>query len=257
LNIIIDLNKYLNVKTCDIIIKRHDIIRKKAQTGENMTERVIVTSSGGKDSILGIYEIKNNVEYEITALLTTITEDYYRISMHGVRHTLLEMQAKSLNLPLEIVFISKDANNEEYEEKMRSLLEKYQKEGVDFVVFGDIFLEEVRKYRESNLAKIAMKGIFPLWEKDTTELAFEFIDLGFKAIVTCVDSKQLDGKFVGREYNREFLADLPKKVDPCGENGEFHSFVYDGPIFEYPIRFKIGEKVLRENRFYFCDLILK
>ena len=222
-----------------------------------MTERVIVTSSSGKDSILALYEIKKNVEYEITALLTTITEDYNRISMHGVREALLEMQAKSLNLPLEIAFISKGANNEEYDGKMKLLLEKYQKEGVEWVVFGDINLEDVRKYRETNLAKIEMKGLFPLWLKDTTELAHKFIDLGFKAIITCVDTEQLDGKFVGREYDRDFLAELPKKVDQCGENGEFHSFVYDGPIFEYPIRFEIGEKVLRENRFYFCDLIPK
>lgn len=222
-----------------------------------MTERVIVTSSSGKDSILALYEIKKNVEYEITALLTTITEDYNRISMHGVREALLKMQAKSLNLPLEMVFISKGANNEEYDGKMKSSLEKYQKEGVEWVVFGDINLEDVRKYRETNLAKIEMKGLFPLWLKDTTELAHKFIDLGFKAIITCVDTEQLDGKFVGREYDWDFLAELPKKVDPCGENGEFHSFVYDGPIFEYPIRFEIGEKVLRENRFYFCDLIPK
>ena len=177
--------------------------------------------------------------------------------MHGVRQVLLEKQAKSLNLPLEMVFISKEANNEEYEGEMKSLLEKYQKEGIDYVVFGDINLEDVRKYRETNLAKIKMKGFFPLWGKDTTELAHEFIDLGFKAIITCVDSEHLDGKFVGKEFDRDFLSKLPEKVDPCGENGEFHSFVYDGPIFEYPIRFEIGVKVLRENRFYFCDLIPK
>jgi uncharacterized protein (TIGR00290 family) len=222
-----------------------------------MMKKVIVTSSSGKDSILAIYEIKKNVEYEIVALLTTITEDYNRISMHGVREDLLKKQSRSLNLPLEVIFISKNANNEEYESKMKSILEKYQKEGVDNVVFGDINLEDVRKYREANLTKIKMKGLFPLWGKDTTELAHEFIDLGFKAIITCVDSEYLDGKFVGREFDMDFLASLPDKVDPCGENGEFHSFVYHGPTFAEPIRFEIGEKVLRENRFYFCDLIPK
>lgn len=220
-------------------------------------KRVIVTSSSGKDSILALYKIKKNVEYEIAAILSTLTEDYNRISMHGVRQALIKMQAKSLNIPLEKIFISKGANNEEYDGKMKSLLEKYQKEGVDYVVFGDIYLEDVKQYRQDNLAKIKMKGLFPLWGKDTTELAHELIDLGFKTIVTCVDCKLLDGEFAGREYNRDFLKDLPKKVDPCGENGEFHTFVYDGPIFEFPIRIEIGEKVLRENRFYFCDLIPK
>jgi uncharacterized protein (TIGR00290 family) len=222
-----------------------------------MTKRVIVTSSSGKDSILALNEIKKDTGYEVFSLLTTVTEDYGRISMHGVREELLKMQARSLNLPLEMVCISKGANNEEYEEKMKLILKKYQKEDVDFVVFGDIFLEDVRKYREENLAKINLKGLFPLWKKDTAELAHEFIDLGFKAIVTCVDCNQLDGKFVGREYGVDFLNDLPEKVDSCGENGEFHTFVYDGPIFEFPIKFEIGEKVLRENQFYFCDLIPK
>jgi uncharacterized protein (TIGR00290 family) len=222
-----------------------------------MTERVIVTSSSGKDSILTIYEIKKKEEYEIGALITTLTKDYNRISMHGIRQVLLEKQAKSLGYPLEMVLISKDADNREYEEKMRSLLEKYHKEGVDQVVFGDIYLEDVRRYREENLAKIGMRGIFPLWERDTTDLAMEFIGLGFKAIITCVDTDLLDGKFAGREYDENLLAELPKNVDPCGENGEFHTFVFDGPIFQDPIKFEIGEKVLRENRFYFCDLVPK
>lgn len=222
-----------------------------------MTKKVIVASSSGKDSVLAMYEIKKNRDYEIAALLTTVTEDYDRISLHGVRQVLLKMQAKSLNLPLEMIFISKSANNEEYEGKMKSILEKYKMEGVEFVVFGDISLEDVRKDREINLEKIKMNGLFPLWGKDTIELAQRFIDLEFKAIITCVDSKLLDGKFVGMEFDSDFLSKLPKKVDHCGENGEFHSFVYDGPIFEFPIRFEIGEKVLRENRFYFCDLIPK
>jgi uncharacterized protein (TIGR00290 family) len=222
-----------------------------------MTKRVIVTSGSGKDSVLSIYKLMKNIDFEIVAQITTITQDYNRISMHGVRKELLVNQAKSLNIPLEIVSISKGADNNEYEKKMRSLLEKYKQEGIDTVVFGDIFLEDVRSYRTDNLSKINMTGIFPLWNEDTTVLSNEFIDLGFKCIITCVDTKQLDGEFAGREFDKEFLADLPNGIDPCGENGEFHSFVYDGPIFEYPIKIEIGERVLRENRFHFCDLIPK
>ncbi|UCE75050.1 MAG: hypothetical protein JSV56_04930 [Methanomassiliicoccales archaeon] len=140
---------------------------------------------------------------------------------------------------------------------MRNVLEKYRKSGVSRVAFGDIFLEEVRRYREENLSKIKMKGLFPLWGKDTTKLAHSFIDMGFKAIVTCVDSNFLDGSFVGRDYDLQFLSELPKSVDPCGENGEFHSFVYNGPIFKKGISITRGDIVLRENRFYFCDLIPK
>ena len=220
-----------------------------------MNEKVLFAWSGGKDSAMALYELQRTHSYEISALLTTVTEDYDRISMHGVRRILLERQADSLGYPLEKIFISKNASNEEYESKMRDVLEKYREIGVSSVVFGDIFLEDVRKYREDNLAKVGMKGIFPLWKKDTTELANTFINLGFKAVITCVDSKVLDKRFVGRIYDKQFLRELPSNVDPCGENGEFHSFVYDGPIFQRKISFTIGDIVLRDNRFYFCDLI--
>ena len=220
-----------------------------------MIEKVLFGWSGGKDSTLALYEIQRARKYEIAALLTTVTKDYDRISMHGVRRVLLEQQAASLGYPLEIAWISKHSSNEEYESKMRETLTKYQSVGVSSVVFGDLFLEEIRKYRETHLAQIEMKGIFPLWGKNTTELAHTFIDLGFKAIIVCVDSKALDGKFVGRIIDKKFLLELPLSIDPCGENGEFHSFVFDGPIFRKPIQFEKGEIVLRDNRFYYCDLI--
>jgi uncharacterized protein (TIGR00290 family) len=220
-----------------------------------MGKKVILTWSGGKDSALALHDIQNNNEYQVVGLLTTITEDYDRVSMHGIRRVLLEKQAHSLGLPLDEVFIPKKVSNEEYEKKMQYILEKYQKDGVKLVAFGDIFLEDVRKYREENLAKVGMKGFFPLWKKDTEELASSFIDLGFSALITCVDSQFLDGKFVGRPFDKQFLSDLPSSVDSCGENGEFHSFVYDGPIFKKEISYKKGEIVLRENRFYYCDLI--
>jgi len=218
-------------------------------------EKVILSWSGGKDSALALYEIQKTDSYEILGLLTTLTEDYDRISIHGVRRILLNQQADSLGFPLEKVLISKSASNEEYESKMREILSKYLAVGVSSAVFGDIFLEDVRKNREDYLSKMGMRGIFPLWKRDTHELAHKFIDLGFKAIVTCVDSKALGKRFVGRIFDERFLSELPSSVDPCGENGEFHSFVCDGPIFQERISCEIGEVVLRENRFYYCDLI--
>ncbi len=219
-----------------------------------MSEKVILSWSGGKDSALALHELHETGNYEIAALLTTVTQDYDRISMHGVRRVLLERQAKSLGLPLEKVFISKDTSNEEYESKIREVLAKYLAAGVRCVVFGDIFLEDLRKHREDNLSKIGMEAIFPIWKRDTSELAHTFVELGFKAVITCVDSNVLDKAFIGRAFDEQFLSELPSAVDPCGENGEFHSFVYDGPRFQERILHTIGKVVLRENRFYYCDL---
>ena len=220
-----------------------------------MREKTLFTWSGGKDSALALSEMLRSEKYDIVALVTTITADYDRVSMHGVRRVLLEEQAASLGLPLDEVFLSKDASNEDYGLKMQQMLEKYKDARVSTVAFGDIFLEDVRKYREDNLSKIGMKALFPLWKKDTKVLANLFIKSGFKAIVTCVDSKALDKTFVGKTFDTRFLSRLPASVDPCGENGEFHSFVFDGPIFHTPIRFTKGKIVLRDNRFYYCDLV--
>jgi uncharacterized protein (TIGR00290 family) len=220
-----------------------------------MGEKVVVAWSGGKDSALALYEILKTNRYEVLELLTTVTKDYDRISIHGVRRVLLEQQARSLGFPLEKMFVSKGVSDAEYESILLKSLNGPRTNGVFSVVFGDIFLEDVRKYREGILSKVGLKGIFPLWKRDTRQLARMFIDLGFKAVITCVDSKSLGKDFVGREFDRQFLADLPSNVDPCGENGEFHSFVYDGPIFSERIFFTKGEIVLRENRFYYCDLV--
>ncbi len=218
-------------------------------------EQVLVAWSGGKDSAVALYKVLKSQEYQVAALLTTVTEDYDRVSMHGVRRSLLERQAEVLGLPLEKVYIPKNASNDEYESNMRQALTRYKQAGVTSVVFGDIFLEDLREYREGNLAKLDMRGLFPLWKRDTRELAHSFISLGFKAITTCVDTDALDGRFVGRVIDEQFLTELPDTVDPCGENGEYHSFVYAGPIFKEPIPYTVGEIVLRENRFCFCDLI--
>jgi len=218
-------------------------------------EQVLVAWSGGKDSAVALYQVLKSQEYQVAALLTTLTEDYDRISMHGIRRSLLERQAEVLGLPLEKVYIPKNASNDEYESNMRQALTKYKQAGVTSVVFGDIFLEDLREYREGNLAKLDMRGLFPLWKRDTRELVHSFISLGFKAITACVDTHALDGRFVGRVIDEQFLTELPDTVDPCGENGEYHSFVYAGPIFKEPIPYTVGEIVLRENRFCFCDLI--
>jgi uncharacterized protein (TIGR00290 family) len=217
-------------------------------------KKILFGWSGGKDSAMALYEILKNKKYQVASLLTTVTEDYERISMHGVRRTMLEKQAKSLNIPLYKVLIPKDCSNEIYAAKMTEALEKFKQDGIKEVAFGDIFLEDVRKYREENLAKAGMKGIFPIWGRDSAELVSSFIALGFKAVVTCLDSKVLDKGFLGRKIDKDFIAELPPNIDPSGENGEFHTFVYDGPIFKQKIGFKRGESVLRES-YYFIDLI--
>jgi uncharacterized protein (TIGR00290 family) len=197
----------------------------------------------------------NDECYEVTALLTTVTGDYDRTSMHGVRRVLLAEQAREIGLPLEEVVISADGGAEEYETQMREVLTRQQQAGVVAVAIGDIFLEDLRKYREDKLAQIGLRGVFPIWLEDTRDLSRRFIDLGFHAIVTCVDTEMLDASFSGRDYDEKFLADLPASVDPCGENGEFHSFVWDGPIFAAPVGFTRGEGVLRDGRWQFTDLV--
>lgn len=220
-----------------------------------MREKVIVAWSSGKDSALALYEVLNAGSYEVIALLTTVTWDYDRISIHGVRRVLLEQQATALRIPLEEIFIPKGASNVEYESELLKALRRHRDNSVCSVVFGDIFLADVRKYRERLLAEIGVKGLFHLWGKSTRLLASRFIKLGFKAVVTSVDSTLLTKDFVGQEFDETFLSRLPANVDPCGENGEFHSFVYDGPIFNEKVAFKKGEVVLRDNRFYYCDLL--
>jgi uncharacterized protein (TIGR00290 family) len=204
---------------------------------------------------MALHALRQNPEFQVAALLTTLTEDYDRVSMHGVRRALLEAQAASLDLPLELVFISKNAGNEEYEERMRRALTRHQAAGVEAVAFGDLFLADVRRYREEKLAELGLEAVFPLWEQDTRALSAAFLKAGFRAVVTCVDTQALEADFAGREIDARFLAELPEGVDPCGEGGEYHSFAFDGPIFRQPVGFRLGEKTLREGRFYFCDLL--
>lgn len=216
-----------------------------------MAEKVLFSWSGGKDSALALHRMLNDERYKVAGLLTSVTEGYNRISMHGVRDTLLEQQAKSIRLPMHRVYVPQDSSNEEYEARMERALLEHQRAGISAVAFGDIFLFEIKKYREGNLARIGMKGVFPLWGK--TKCYQDFIALGFKAVVASADAKLLDQSFVGRAFDREFLDALPDNVDPNGENGEFHTFVFDGPIFKRAIPHRLGEVVQRDG-FYYCDI---
>jgi len=190
-----------------------------------MSEKVLFSWSGGKDSALALYELQKKGDYEVESLVTTVTADYGRVSMHGLRTELLHSQSKSSGLPLEEVLIAKDASNEEYETNLKSTLTKYRDRGITKIVFGDIFLQDIKEYRETLMSEIGMECIFPIWELDSSFLAGSFVDSGFRALVVCVDTGQLDAEFAGREFDESFLSDLPAEVDPCGENGEFHTLV--------------------------------
>jgi uncharacterized protein (TIGR00290 family) len=217
-------------------------------------EKVLVSWSGGKDSSLALYEIQKNGSYDIVALFTTITRDYDRVTMHGVRRNLLEEQVRAIGITLHEVFMPKNVSNEEYNRIMEREMKEAKERGISVLVFGDIFLEDIRKYREENLSKVSMKGVFPLWKRNSRELVKDFIRLGFKAIVVCVDSNVLTKDYIGRIVDEKFLEELPSNVDPAGENGEYHTFVFDGPIFKRKVNFEKGETIFRENRFYYLDL---
>jgi uncharacterized protein (TIGR00290 family) len=192
--------------------------------------------------------------FAVDALLTTITRDFDRISLHGVRRALLERQAASLGIPLLEVLIPKGASNAEYELRMDEALASARERGIKAVVFGDLLLADVRAYRERLLARHGLSGLYPVWGRDTGATIRDFLREGFKAVVVCVDPARLDPGFAGRIIDESFLADLPPSVDPCGENGEFHTFVFDGPIFGTPVRFSLGELVCRDS-FWFRDLV--
>ncbi len=234
-----------------------------------MKPKAIFNWSSGKDSSLALYKILEENKYEVTSLLTSINKEFQRISMHGVRVSLLEKQAESLGLPLIKMELPAEPSMEEYREIMRQTMNEIKSTGVTHSVFGDIFLEDLRKYREDQLKTVGMKGVFPLWKDNTSDLIREFLDSGFKTIVTCVNETYLDKSFAGRVIDQDFIKDLPENVDPCGENGEFHTFTFNGPIFKNPVKFEVGEIVKKtypkpkseesgedgEYVFWFCDLM--
>jgi uncharacterized protein (TIGR00290 family) len=219
-------------------------------------EPILFCWSGGKDSAMALHALLQRNDVQVTALLTTVTDEYDRISMHGVRRELLLRQARSIGLPLHEVRIPPQCGNPIYEARMEEALRVHYASGVRTVAFGDIFLEDLRAYREKNLARVGMTALFPIWKRDTRELIRHFHASRFRSIAVCVDGKVLDRSFAGRELDESFYRDLPPLVDPCGENGEFHTFVFDGPIFHQAIPVRTGEVIERDS-FVFCDLLPK
>lgn len=228
-------------------------------------QRSIFVWSGGKDSAFALYKAQKEKEYEVERLLTSVS-DFDRISMHGVRTVLLDKQSESLGIPLNVIKLHENASVEEYEEIMDSQLKIFQKQGFTHCLFGDIFLEDIRMYREKQMKRAGMNAVFPLWKRNSMYLIKEFIDLGFKSVIVCVDERYLDKSFVGRIIDKSLLNDIPSNVDPCGENGEYHSFVFDGPNFKMPVNFYTGEIVYKQykshstdedslNGFWFIDLL--
>lgn len=216
--------------------------------------KAILSWSSGKDSAYSLFTIVKENQFEIVELLTTVTDTFNRVSMHGVREELLEAQADSLGLPLHKIRIPSPCPNEVYETKMTEYLKTRRAKGIQHIIFGDLFLADLRQYREQRLAELNMEGVFPLWLHDTQDLAKKMIQDGFEAVLTCVDLKKLPKEFAGRKFDHSLLADLPAGIDPCGENGEFHSFVYGGPIFNKKIPIRVGETVEREG-YAFADVL--
>ena len=233
--------------------------------------KAIFNWSGGKDSSLALFKVIKEQAFDVKYLLTSVNAQNNRISMHGVRSELLDAQAASIGLPLHKMMIPEMPSMEIYNRVVSETMEAFKKEGIEYSIFGDIFLEDLKKYREEQLDKIGMKASFPIWKQPSAQLINEFIDLGFKAVIVCVNEKYLNESFAGRLLDRSFVNDLPANVDPCGENGEYHSFVFDGPLFSKPVGFSIGETVYRQYNklpddnsadqpgydtgFYYCDLL--
>lgn len=217
--------------------------------------RVVLSWSGGKDSALALRELRRSATHEVVGLLTTVTAGHDRVSMHGVRRGLLEAQAEAIGIPLRIMEIPAAASNESYSLAMTSALEEYARAGVRTIAFGDLFLADVRRYREDLVTSAGMEAIFPIWGADTVEMARDFVDSGFRALLTCVDTEAIDAEFAGRAFDHRLLHELPPSADPCGENGEFHTFVTAGPGLARNLDVVVGERVLRDERFMFCDLL--
>lgn len=220
-------------------------------------ETVVMSWSGGKDSALALAQLRTQNGIDVVGLLTSVTRGYDRVSIHGVRRTLLEAQARSLDLPVYEIALEPNGSNEAYEAAFRSAVERVKAAhpSLSRIAFGDLFLSDVRAYREQLVASVDLEPIFPLWERDTRQLAEHFIDLGYRARLVCVDTTQLEAAFAGRPFDADLLKELPATVDPCGERGEFHTFVSDGPILAEPVACVTGEVVVRDGRFAYCDLI--
>jgi uncharacterized protein (TIGR00290 family) len=221
---------------------------------------IIMAWSGGKDSAYALHQLMKDDRYELRFLLSTINGNNHRLSMHGVREELIDAQAASIGIPLLKVYVY-NGNNEEYENSMKEELMKVKAMGVETIAFGDIFLEDLRAYREEQMGKIRMDCLFPIWKTDTKQLVRNFLQEGFKTITCSTHDRFLDETWCGKMIDEKFIADLPEGIDPCGENGEFHSFCFEGPIYKKNLSIITGEKVFKKieqnrNGFWFCDLLL-
>lgn len=229
-----------------------------------MKEKVLMNWSGGKDSAMALYNIFCNKDYQVEGLLTSVNASNQRISMHGVNGSLLVKQAESIGLPLTTINLPESSDMTAYENIMEQTLSTFTEQGIRTSVFGDIFLEDLRKYREKQLEKIGWKAIFPLWKKDTRNLVYEFLELGFRTRICCINKQYLDSYFLGCDLDEYLIDKFPENVDPCGENGEFHTFVYAGPVFQNNLSIKNGERVEKSYNhdgkaygYEFCDILLE
>lgn len=218
-----------------------------------MRRKTLLSWSSGKDSAWALYKLLNDPEIELSGLFCTVNMAFNRVAMHGVRAELLHMQANSIGLPLEIIEIPYPCSNAHYEEIMGEFVERAKEIGIECFAFGDLFLEDIRQYREEKLNGSGIQAIFPLWSMPTEQLARTMVVSGLEAVITCIDPKQIAKNYVGRDYDLSFLESLPKDIDPCGENGEFHSFVFNGPMFKQKIEINVGEIVQRDG-FVFADI---
>ena len=223
-------------------------------TSNSGKEKIVLSWSGGKDSVLALHEILQSDKYKVEALLVNLVEETDKIVMHDVPIELVERQATQLGQSLHKIYLPTTRTNEQYLARVGEVLLSYRAQGIRRVAFGDLFLEDIRQFREKSLAAISMNGLYPIWARNTEKLARDFIESGFKAIIICVDGDVLEETFVGRLFDHDFLEELPSNIDPCGENGEFHTFVFDGPIFSHKVPFRIAGK-RHEERFYYCDLL--
>lgn len=203
-------------------------------------KRAVLYWSGGKDCAYSLYLLNKQKKYSVDCLCVTLSGKGNRVSIHGVDRSLIENQAESIGIPVIYNRVPENSSNREYEEAQNNVMRNLKQEGIRYAVFGDIYLDEIRKYRVKLFKKLGMETHFPLWEMDSQKIAEDFIETGFKAKISCVNGSKLDISFAGREYNHQFISDLPKEADPCGENGEFHTFVYDGPVFRSPLSVHVG-----------------
>jgi uncharacterized protein (TIGR00290 family) len=219
-----------------------------------MKRRTLMSWSSGKDSAWALLKLMQDPEIDLVGLFCTVNKEFKRVAMHSVRVELLQEQAKNIGLPLEIIEIPYPCSNDEYEEIMSQFTKRAKNDNIENFAFGDLFLKDVRNYREEKLKGTGINPIFPIWGTPTDKLSREIIDSGLRAVITCINPKQIDKEFIGREFDKSFLDSLPESIDPCGENGEFHSFVFDAPMFKEEIKIMVGDIVHRDD-FIFADIL--